>query len=244
MRTLIAALVLMCAGLITPAHARLEIHVDKQAQRMAVVEHGTVRHVWRVSTARSGKVTPNGNFRPYLMRTMHRSSLYNNAPMPHSIFYSGNYAIHGTVQTSRLGSPASAGCVRLHPANARQLFAMVQRHGKGATHIMVRNGQPPADIVAQMLNFQGEAVVAHATPDPTASQMRPRAQRPAVVAAAPSVPRETAASRAAASRLVAATRTQDVPPGFGVHVTSAGDQILVPVWGGGANVLRGSFAQR
>ena len=239
MRVLLAALALLVGAFSLPAQARIDIHVDKAAQRMAVVENGVLRHVWRVSTARSGKVTPNGHFRPQSMRVMHRSSIYNNAPMPHSIFYSGNYAIHGTVQTSRLGSPASAGCVRLHPANARQLFAMVQRTGMGNTRIMVRSGQPPADVVAQMRNFEGEAVVAHATPDPTERQWRVQRAQPTGVAARPQAPRETAASQAAASRLVAATRAEPVPPGFGVHVTSQGDRILIPI-AGGATLIRGA----
>ncbi|NCX20931.1 MAG: hypothetical protein EBX06_11950 [Rhodobacteraceae bacterium] len=59
-----------------------------------------------------------------------KSSIYNNAPMPYSIFYHGNFAIHGTDQISRLGMPASSGCVRLHPENAAVLYAMVEQVGK------------------------------------------------------------------------------------------------------------------
>jgi lipoprotein-anchoring transpeptidase ErfK/SrfK len=46
------------------------------------------------------------------------SKLYYNSPMPHSIFFSGGYAIHGSYEINRLGGPASHGCIRLHPANA------------------------------------------------------------------------------------------------------------------------------
>jgi hypothetical protein len=49
--------------------------------------------------------------------------------MPHSIFFRGQYAIHGTTAVSELGRPASHGCVRISPANAATLFAMVQRQG-------------------------------------------------------------------------------------------------------------------
>lgn len=38
--------------------------------------------------------------------------------MPHSIFFHGGYAIHGSYEINRLGGPASHGCIRLHPANA------------------------------------------------------------------------------------------------------------------------------
>jgi lipoprotein-anchoring transpeptidase ErfK/SrfK len=69
-----------------------------------------------------GKITPPGEWTAQWLSRNHRSSRYNNAPMPYAIFYSGHYAIHGTDQISRLGRPASAGCVRLHPDNARVLF--------------------------------------------------------------------------------------------------------------------------
>ena len=60
---------------------------------------------------------------------MVHSAKYNNAPMPHSIFFYGQYAIHGTNAVGALGSPASHGCIRLSPAHAAMLFAMVQAQG-------------------------------------------------------------------------------------------------------------------
>jgi lipoprotein-anchoring transpeptidase ErfK/SrfK len=68
----------------------------------------------------------------------HRSSLFNNAPMPYSIFYDGHYAIHGTTQIAQLGGPASRGCVRLHPSNAAILFALVQKEGLSNTQIVIQ----------------------------------------------------------------------------------------------------------
>ena len=61
------------------------------------------------------------------------------SPMPYSIFFLGGYAIHGTNAVSRLGRPASHGCVRLAPGNASQLFSMVRRYGMGNTRIVVTN---------------------------------------------------------------------------------------------------------
>jgi lipoprotein-anchoring transpeptidase ErfK/SrfK len=55
--------------------------------------------------------------------------------MPHSIFFRGGYAIHGTGEVKRLGSPASHGCVRLHPDNARELYNMVS--GVGAKNARI-----------------------------------------------------------------------------------------------------------
>ena len=57
--------------------------------------------------------------------------------MPYAIFYNGNYAVHGTDQVKRLGRPASAGCVRLHPDNARTLFNLAQQVGLKNTKIVV-----------------------------------------------------------------------------------------------------------
>jgi hypothetical protein len=90
--------------------ADIVIQVDKSSQRMSVSVNGQHRYTWAVSTGIYG--TPSGTFRPQGLSRNHRSSLYHNAPMPYSIFYDGNFAIHGTTHVSRLGGPASRGCVR------------------------------------------------------------------------------------------------------------------------------------
>ncbi|QDZ02898.1 L,D-transpeptidase [Nitratireductor mangrovi] len=118
--------------------ARLIAKVDLSSQTMTVVHRGQVKYRWKVSTARRGKVTPVGTWRAKWLSRHHRSSRYNNAPMPYSIFYNGNYAIHGTNQVKRLGRPASAGCIRLHPSNAAILFRLVQREGLKNMMVMVR----------------------------------------------------------------------------------------------------------
>ncbi len=118
---------------------QLIARVDVSEQTMRVYRDGKQIHKWRVSTARKGKYTPRGQWRGKFMSKNHKSSLYNNAPMPYSIFYSGNFAIHGTNQTSRLGRPASAGCIRLDTANARTLFTMTQQVGLGNMKVVVQN---------------------------------------------------------------------------------------------------------
>ncbi len=60
---------------------------------------------------------------------MVHSAKYGNAPMPHSIFFYEQYAIHGTNAVGSLGRTASHGCIRLLPGNAAVLFAMVQSQG-------------------------------------------------------------------------------------------------------------------
>ena len=132
MRVLLAGVVVLMGMMVAaPSYAaRIEAKVDISQQKMRVYKNGRLIHVWPVSTARRGKVTPTGTWTAKWFSKNHRSSRYNNAPMPYSIFYSGNFAIHGTNQISRLGRPASAGCIRLHPSNARLLFNMAQRNGK------------------------------------------------------------------------------------------------------------------
>lgn len=135
----IALAFLMASG--TPGAAvaaNLVARVDISSQTMTVTHRGKVKYRWKVSTARSGKVTPTGSWSAKWLSRNHRSSRYNNAPMPYSIFYNGHYAVHGTDQISRLGRPASAGCVRLHPENARILFNLAQREGLSNTRIIVR----------------------------------------------------------------------------------------------------------
>ena len=116
-------------GMAGGASARVVAKVDISAQTMTVTQNGKVKYRWRVSTARPGKVTPTGQWTAKWLSKNHRSSRYKGAPMPYAVFYSGNYAVHGTNQVSRLGRPASAGCVRLDTAHAAKFYALAQRAG-------------------------------------------------------------------------------------------------------------------
>jgi lipoprotein-anchoring transpeptidase ErfK/SrfK len=140
MRGLLAAVLAALWLLPQAAQAdRIVARVSVSSQTMHVYRDGQLLHEWPVSTARAGKVTPRGEWTAQWLSRNHRSSRYNNAPMPYAIFYSGHYAIHGTDQISRLGRPASAGCVRLHPDNARVLFAMVLEEGTQNMRVVVVN---------------------------------------------------------------------------------------------------------
>ena len=132
----VAALAALSALSSAAARAEVVITVNKSSQSMTVSVDGFARHHWTVSTGVYG--TPSGTFRPQSLSRHHRSSLFNNAPMPFAIFYDGHYAIHGTDQVQRLGTPASRGCVRLHPSNAAILFSLVQKEGAGNTRISIQ----------------------------------------------------------------------------------------------------------
>lgn len=130
---------LFCFGSPDTSFAGVLAKIDVSEQRMKVYVDGRVRYTWKVSTGRGRYRTPRGKFGPTRMHTMWHSRKYHWAPMPHSIFFYRGYAIHGTTDIKRLGRPASHGCVRLHPDNARRLFSLVKRHGTRNTRIQIVN---------------------------------------------------------------------------------------------------------
>ena len=136
---LFTALMMMMGTTAGSLAASLVAHIDISSQTMTVKKHGFVVGTWKVSTARSGYHTPRGTYRPTRMHTMWHSRKYDMSPMPYSIFFRGGYAIHGTGSVKALGRPASHGCVRLHPANARELFSMVKQVGAQNTRIIISN---------------------------------------------------------------------------------------------------------
>jgi L,D-transpeptidase catalytic domain len=119
------------------AEARLDLYVDKSTQQLSVIQNGALVYVWPVSTGRDRFSTPSGVYTPERLERSWFSKAYYNSPMPHAIFFHGGYAIHGSYDISKLGGPASHGCVRLHPRNAGLLFSMVERAGPGNTAIFV-----------------------------------------------------------------------------------------------------------
>ncbi len=137
MRKTVWALAIAALFSAAPAMASTIVaRIDLSEQRMHVYVNGAQRYVWPVSTARSGYVTPTGSFRPQRLVPMWYSRKYHMSPMPHSIFFLGGYAIHGTNAVGRLGRPASHGCVRLHPSNAATLYSLVSG-SRGSTRIVV-----------------------------------------------------------------------------------------------------------
>src|SRR3954464_15772993 len=123
----VTALSLLAGG---AAQAKVAITVDKDNQQMTVAVNGVERYNWPVSTGIPSYETPNGSFRTFRMEEDHYSKEFDDAPMPHSIFFTKiGHAIHGTEFESRLGGPASHGCVRLSRANASTLYELVQKEG-------------------------------------------------------------------------------------------------------------------
>lgn len=131
---------------VSAADAGVVVTVDKTAQQLSVSVDGFTRYRWPVSTAAWGYRTPNGTYRPQRLARQWYSRKYHMSPMPYSVFFKGGYAIHGSYEISHLGSPASHGCIRLHPDNAAVLFELVQAHVKD-TEIVVTGERPSrADV--------------------------------------------------------------------------------------------------
>jgi lipoprotein-anchoring transpeptidase ErfK/SrfK len=132
-------------GIASPAAAGILIAIDKGSQRMAVTVDGVKKWVWPVSTGGRGYTTPSGTYIPFRLEKDHFSEEWDDAPMPHSIFFTyEGHAIHGSMHTARLGSPVSHGCVRLAPENAAVLYELVERRGLGNTRVVLSDSMPTA----------------------------------------------------------------------------------------------------
>jgi L,D-transpeptidase-like protein len=127
------------------AWSEILITVDKSAQRMTVKRDGQLLYTWPVSTGRSGYATPSGSYTAFRMEAEHYSEEWDDAPMPHSIFFTKiGHAIHGSYDTKNIGRPVSHGCVRLSPANAEALFALVEQEGVTKTKVALTGSEQVA----------------------------------------------------------------------------------------------------
>jgi lipoprotein-anchoring transpeptidase ErfK/SrfK len=113
------------------------VNVSIASQTMSVSVNGWPEGYWRISSAREGYHTPRGSYRVTRMAREYYSKKYDDAPMPNSVFFYGGYAIHATNQISRLGRPASHGCIRLHPSDSAELYDLVQEYGMSRTRINI-----------------------------------------------------------------------------------------------------------
>jgi len=120
-----------------PALKTVVARVDLSDQTMTVYVDERLTYVFKVSTGRKGYRTPRGQWNAAWLSPRHRSRKYNNAPMPWSVFFHDGYAVHGTTDLRRLGRPASHGCVRLHPEDAKTFYKLVKDNGKKNTLVSV-----------------------------------------------------------------------------------------------------------
>jgi lipoprotein-anchoring transpeptidase ErfK/SrfK len=119
------------------------IVVDKPTQTMTVTVDGHARYRWRVSTGATQYSTPAGSYTPFRMERMHYSREWDNAGMPHAIFFTQRgHSIHGSDHPG-LGTAVSHGCVRLTLSNAATLYQLVRSVGMAKTKVVVSGRDPP-----------------------------------------------------------------------------------------------------
>lgn len=147
-RWLVGGMALAVATVLaSAASAGIVVSIDKTAQKMSVAVDGKQKYVWPVSTGAKGYVTPSGSYQPFRLEEDHFSEEWDDAPMPHSIFFTHQgHAIHGSLSTRNLGRPVSHGCVRLSPANAKILFGLVQQRGIYSTRIVIQDNGGSARV--------------------------------------------------------------------------------------------------
>jgi lipoprotein-anchoring transpeptidase ErfK/SrfK len=137
--------------------SKILITVDKEAQNMTVWVDGVEQYSWPVSTGMRGYSTPSGDYTASSMNEIWYSKQWDNAPMPHAIFFTKKgHAIHGSSEVKRLGTPASHGCVRVSPANAKTLFALVKEKGLKNTEVVLTGVTPggEAKVAEQPRGYQ------------------------------------------------------------------------------------------
>jgi hypothetical protein len=123
--------------------AAVVINIDKARQKMTVLLDGVEKYDWPVSTGVAGYSTPSGTYTATSMNEIWYSKEWDNAPMPHSIFFrKDGHAIHGSYEVKKLGKPASHGCVRISPENAATLYALVKKVGLKNTEVVLTGVTP------------------------------------------------------------------------------------------------------
>ena len=132
---------------IKKARSVILINIDKANQKMTVFSDGVKKYDWPVSTGKAGYSTPSGTYTATSMNEIWYSKQWDNAPMPHSIFFmKDGHAIHGSNDVKNLGSPASHGCVRISPENAAKLYALVAKNGLQNTQVVLTGTTPGGEF--------------------------------------------------------------------------------------------------
>jgi lipoprotein-anchoring transpeptidase ErfK/SrfK len=121
--------------------------VSKKDQRLYLYVEGQCVDTFKVSSGDKNHTTPNFDRRPcgpqfqkYTSKKYPGGSYNGLGNMPYVLFVQGGYGLHGTTigNIKKLGNPASHGCIRLHPDNAKIIFELVKAVGVENTWVTVR----------------------------------------------------------------------------------------------------------
>jgi lipoprotein-anchoring transpeptidase ErfK/SrfK len=107
----------------TPCLSTADACIDLSANRAWLISGGVVKYgPVPITHGRAGYRTPPGTFKVSFKSINHRSSIYDNAPMPYSVFFNGGIAFHqGSLREK------SHGCIHLSRAAAREFFGSLNR---------------------------------------------------------------------------------------------------------------------
>lgn len=104
------------------------IYIDLDAQTLYAYEQGVNVQTSLISSGRWGW-TPLGNFniqskfKSTRMAGGSGSTYYNLPNVPYTMFFNGDFGIHGAYWHNNFGTPMSHGCVNMRTIDAQQLFA-------------------------------------------------------------------------------------------------------------------------
>ena len=106
------------------------IHVSLATQVLVAYEGETPVFATLVSTGKEGHDSPTGVFQiqsKHVSTTMDDASMpdgaYSIEDVPWTMYFEGNFALHGAFWHNAFGQVRSHGCVNLAPADARWLFS-------------------------------------------------------------------------------------------------------------------------
>ncbi len=122
----------------TASASTVKALVDLSQQRMHVFVEGKKKYTWVVSTGKKGWRTKPGFYTPFAQRRRFYSSKWRMSLPYLTMIGSDGTAIHGTYRTSKLGRPASHGCIRLSVGNAAKFYKLVKNYGMWSTQVEVR----------------------------------------------------------------------------------------------------------
>ncbi|MEM7716591.1 MAG: L,D-transpeptidase [Cyanobacteria bacterium P01_A01_bin.68] len=100
------------------------IQVDLSEQRLITWEGNKPVFGVIVSTGKKDTPTPTGVFNVYtkLEKTRMKGEGYDRENVPYTMYYQGDYGIHGAYWHKSFGTPVSRGCVNVAPNHAKKIF--------------------------------------------------------------------------------------------------------------------------
>lgn len=135
------------------------------AQTLKMYHNGVLVKDVLISTGRWGKATPVGYFRPIFTNHVriyknYFSGAYSGSPMKWAVFFNGGIAIHSTTQSNykKLGSRASAGCIRMTMEDAKEVNELIRL--TGSSNYVMRKWQHQKHQGTNMWNeyFRGSQI--------------------------------------------------------------------------------------